>query len=216
MIQLTNLGFRLTKLVKPAAIALFPVVLVTLISCSSTSTPRIQTTSTSTYVPGVPGGTTVETRTLSAVVTEIDAPNRTVVMLTKDGKKTRVKCGPDVINFDQIRVDDHLIVTMTEQIVVALAGAAEADGEEGVTAVALAPKGAKPGGVIANATKLTATLIAIDLDNYQVTLQFPDGSTKTVTVRDDVDLARQKVGETVVIRITEVLALNVVQPDQKH
>jgi hypothetical protein len=46
-------------------------------------------------------------------------------------------------------------------------------------------------------------------DNHEATLRFEDGSTKTVAVRPDVDLGQRKVGETVVIRITEALAINV-------
>ena len=46
----------------------------------------------------------------------------------------------------------------------------------------------------------------------QATLQFEDGSTRTVAVRPDVDLGKRKVGDTVVLRLTEALAMRVEKP----
>lgn len=43
-------------------------------------------------------------------------------------------------------------------------------------------------------------------------LQFEDGSTRTVAVRPDVDLGKRKVGDRVVIRTTEALAITVRNP----
>jgi hypothetical protein len=59
---------------------------------------------------------------------------------------------------------------------------------------------------------VTATVTAIDLQSHKATLRFPDGSTRTVAVRRDVDLTKRHVGEEVVIRITEMLALDVQKP----
>lgn len=54
--------------------------------------------------------------------------------------------------------------------------------------------------------------MAIDAANRRATLQFEDGSTHTFAVRPDVDLAKRKVGDKVVIRLTEALALTVQKP----
>ena len=43
----------------------------------------------------------------------------------------------------------------------------------------------------------------------EVVATFEDGTTKTVAVRPDVDLSQRKVGDKVVIRATEALALTV-------
>jgi hypothetical protein len=151
----------------------------------------------------------VDTHKMTAKVTAIDTANRKVTLVTSDGEKTTVKCGPEVINFDQIRVGDQLKVTVAEELAVYMAkeGAAPSDGAAAL--VALAPKGAKPGGVVASTVQVTAKVTAIDLKHHKATLQFADGTTRTVTVRDDVDLTKRRVGEEVVIRTTEVLALEV-------
>jgi hypothetical protein len=78
--------------------------------------------------------------------------------------------------------------------------------------VELAPKGAKPGGVVAQTVQVTAKVTEIDLKHHKATLQFPDGTTKTVAVRKDVDLTQRAVGEEVVIRATEALAIQVKKP----
>jgi len=193
-------------------LALFPAALLALTSCSSNPPPP-ETSSATAYRPGVPGGVVVETHTLTAKVTDIEAAKREVTLVNSEGEKTTVKCGPDVINFDQIRVGDHLKVTVTDQLVAYLAdaGAGLKDGGAGV--VLLAPEGAKPGGVVANTVQVTAKVTAIDLRHHKATLQFPDGTTRTVAVRPDVDLTRRHVGEEVVLRITEMLAINVETPN---
>ena len=93
-----------------------------------------------------------------------------------------------------------------------MSGADETPTDGGAQLVALAPKGAKPGAIMAETTRITAKVAAIDTEHRKATLQFEDGSRRTVPVRDDVDLGKRKVGDTVVIRITESLAIQVARP----
>jgi hypothetical protein len=190
---------------------LLPAALLTLASCSSPPAPTSETTSSTSIEKGVPGGVVVETNKMTANVTAIDTASRTVTLATPDGRKTPVKCGPEIINFDQIRVGDQVKVTVTEELAVSMATEATPPAAGAMT-VALAPKGAKPGGVIAGTVQVTATISAIDLKNHKATLQFPDGSTHTVAVREDVDLTQRKVGEKVVIRTTGSMAISVEKP----
>jgi len=62
---------------------------------------------------------------------------------------------------------------------------------------------------MAETVQVTAKVTALDLKGHKATLQFPDGSTKTVAVRKDVDLTQQKLGEEVVVRCTEAVAITV-------
>jgi hypothetical protein len=201
------------KVLNSTTLALFPAALLTLTSCSSTSpTPAGETTSAASFQQGVPGGVVVATHKMTATVTGIDAANRKVTLVTPNGNKTTVKCGPEVINFDQIRVGDQLKVTVAEELAVSMAAEGAPPSDGGAVAVALAPKGAKPGGVVASTVQVTAKVTAIDLKHHKATLQFPDGATKTVAVRQDVDLTQRKVGEEVVIRVTEAVAISVQKP----
>ena len=128
------------------------------------------------------------------------------------GIKKTLKAGPEVINFEQIQVGDQLKVTATEELVVYVAGEGETPADGGAQLVALAPKGAKPGALMAETTRVTAKVTAIDSNQHKATLQFEDGTTRTVAVRPDVDLSKRKVGDSVVIRITEALAIQVAKP----
>ncbi len=199
--------------VKQLVLTLVPAAVIALASCSSTpSTPKVETTSAASFQQGVPGGVVVQTHQLTATVTGIDAARREVTVTTPDGQKILVECGPEVINFDQIRIGDHVKATVADQIVVQMAeeGAPPSDGA--ATVVTLAPKGVKPGAMTARTVQVTAKIAAIDLEHHQATLQFPDGGTKTVSVRQDVDLRQRKVGEAVVITVTELRAISVEQP----
>jgi hypothetical protein len=108
----------------------------------------------------------VDTFKMTATVTRIDADKRKVTLLTRDGKESTVKCGPEVINFDQIRVGDKLKIWVTQELAVAMgtAGASASDG--GADRVALAPKGAMPGGMMASTVQATAKVTAIDLKHH--------------------------------------------------
>jgi hypothetical protein len=76
----------------------------------------------------------------------------------------------------------------------------------------LTGKGAKPGGMMASTVQVAAKVTAIDLKHHKATLQLPYGSSKSFDVHPDVDLTQRKVGEEVVIRFTEALALSVEKP----
>jgi hypothetical protein len=120
--------------------------------------------------------------------------------------------GPETINFDQSRVGDTLKVEATAELVVQMAAPGQSAVDDSAGLVALAPKGAKPGGVIAETTQVIGTVTAIDQPTRTATLRFEDGSTKTFPVRSDVDLGKRKVGEKVVFRATEMVALSVQKP----
>jgi len=195
-------------------LAVLPAAMLVLTSCSSTPTPPppAESSAGGAYQEGVPGGVIVSTVKASARVTAIEKAERKLTLLGADGEKFNVTVGPEAVNFDQIRVGDLVNATVTEQLVVSLKDkdAPSVSGESGV--VMLAPKGAQPGGMMAGTTTVTAKVTAIDLKKRTATLRFEDGHTKTFHVRSDVDLSLRKVGEQVVFRVTDRVAINVEKP----
>jgi hypothetical protein len=189
---------------------LLPAAILPLASCSSE--PAGESTSVTAVQPGVPGGTMVNTYQVTATVTGIDRTTREVTLVTPDGAKTTVTCGPDVANFAQIQRGDQVKAMVTEQLVVFVRKPGEPSGDGAAAAVALAPIGAKPGVVMAQTQEITAKVEAIDLAHRKATLLFPDGTTKTFKVREDVDLTKQTVGSDVVFRTTEGVAISVEKP----
>lgn len=162
--------------------------------------------------PGVPGGSIVQTYELKATVTAVDQATRKVTLMDASGIKSTVKAGPEVANFDQIRIGDELKITAAQELIVSVTGEGEATSDGSDQVVAVAPQGAKPGAIMAETTQVTAKVTAINAEKHTATLQFEDGTTRTVAVRPDVDLSKRKVGDKVVIRITGALAIRVVKP----
>lgn len=184
-----------------------------LAGCSSTAYGPIDDKNhNATYEKGVPGGTVVETYRLDATVTEIDTPARKVSLLTKEGKKTTVKCPPEVVNFDQIHVGDNVRAVVTSELTVAMADASTPRVESATQTVALAPKGAKPGAFVTETQQYTAMITSLNLKKHQATLLFPDGSDRTFNVRKDVDLTQRKVGEQVTFQVAMAMAISIQKP----
>ena len=181
----------------------------TLALSSCSSTPEGKGEVVAAGQKGVPGGIIVETYQTTAKVTAIDATTRKVTLQMQDGKKTTFKAGPEVVNFPQIQVGDQVKARVTEELAVAMAKPGTQPDNGAAALVALAPVGAKPGGLMAETVQITAKITAINLKGHKATLQFPDGTTHTVAVRKDVDLTQRKVGEEVVIRCTEAIAITV-------
>ncbi len=192
------------------ALALTPAALLACASCSST--PKGQSSTEVTEARGT-GRTMVETHQATATVTAIDSATRHITLTSPDGTLTTIKAGPEVRNFDQIHVGDQVKTTMTEMLAVSLrpkGAPAPAGGE--TTTVTVAPKGAKPGVQKVETSEITAKITGLDTDKRMVRLQYPDGTSRTVKVRDDVDLAAVHMGDDVVMQYTESLAIHVEKP----
>ena len=186
---------------KLAALALLPAALLTFTSCSTPSGNEEITA-----LETADGAAIVDTIKTSATVTAIDGDKRKVTLALADGKRTTVKCGPEVVNFNQIQINDRLNVTITEELAVFLGNGAPPSAA-GAGAIALAPVGAKPGGVMADTVEITAKVTAIDAKHRKVTLSLPDGTSKKVKAGKQVNLSAVKIGDNVTVQHTESLAI---------
>ena len=205
---------HLTSTAGPTStLALLFAVLFTIAACATTTPPPPAQVNTATAVQeGVPGGVTVNSIEVTAKVTAIDTKNRKMTLLLPEGDKETVMVPPEAVNFDQISVGDLVKATLIEEVVVYLdeEGASIPDGY--AAGVAIAPKGAQPGGIVAETVKVTATVTAIDQTNRTATVRFDDGTIETLPVRDDIDLSKRKVGEKVVFIVTQMVALSLEKP----
>jgi Cu/Ag efflux protein CusF len=145
-------------------------------------------------------------------VTAVDSTKRAVTLKAEDGTTRTVKCSKDVVNFPQIKVGDNVTVGILESIAVVVRpkGAPPAAGERGT--VALAPVGAKPGGIVTNTTKISAKVEAVDAAAHTVTVKGPLGKERTFKVNPKVDLSALKTGDDIVLRVTDALAIDVTAP----
>jgi hypothetical protein len=160
-------------------------------------------------VEGIPGGAMIDTIAIQAKVLDIDYRKREVKLLIPGGQVVKTKVGPDAVNFDQVKKGDIVNAVITEEIVFQLVSAGTKIEDGAVVAAAIADKGQMPAGVAEAAVRITATIVKIDAKARTIKLKLEDGETKTLTVRDDVEMNTAKVGDKVVIDMFEAVAVSV-------
>jgi hypothetical protein len=180
--------------------------------CAAQTTSPAETTLKVTVEPGEAGGTIEQTTTILVTIDAVEAATRKITLSAEDGSKATFTAGPAIRNFDQLKAGDKFTATLLEKLVVYVRSDKPDKSAAYAAAMARAPKGAKPGGIIAEHYELVASVTSIDTDKRIATLQFSDGKTRTVAVRPDVDLSRYKVGDSVVIEATTALALLSAKP----
>lgn len=183
------------KIHKMMMLAMLATALLTFTSCSSTpESPPAVGTARITYAKGVPGGVLVQTMKIAATVAATDQAKRLATLQATDGKEFKVMIGREVANFDQIRVGDKVNAIVTQKVRITL------DDKEP------AASDSTPGNPAAEAMQLTARIMVINPEKRTVTLQFENGRTETVSIREDIDPSRHKVGDQITFRITEMVA----------
>jgi hypothetical protein len=147
---------------------------------------------------------------VTATVEKVDFAKRKVSVLFDDGKKKTLRADDSVRNLAQVKVGDHLTLTYADEIVILVGKTKETAGAAGADLVSVAPKGSKPGAVMAQTTSLTAKVLSVDPVKRRVVLEEPDGKNKTVKLSKKVsNLDQLKPGETIDMIVTEELVINV-------
>ncbi|MEI7705774.1 MAG: hypothetical protein WCK73_14390 [Deltaproteobacteria bacterium] len=146
---------------------------------------------------------------VTAKVTAIDAANRTVTLKGKNETDV-IKVGPEVKNFDQIKVGDTVVVTVSQGFVFTMQAPGAKDVKPAVDVQAdTAAKGQKPAGEAKAIIKATVTITKIDAKTRLVTMTGPEGRKFKVAAGPDIALEKLKVGDKVVAEYTEMVAVAV-------
>lgn len=191
-------------IIKLITLALLPAAILTLTSCAT-----MEGVEETTVIETADGAIIVDTFTTTATVTALDTAKRKVTLTSPGGSKSTYVAGPEIVNFPQIRVGDRVTATVTEEVAIYIGSGAPPSAMAG-TGVALAPVGAKPGGVMVDTAQVTVT--AVDAKNRNVTFQFPDGTTRKVKVGNKADLSSVRPGDNVIAQVSEGIALTVEKP----
>jgi hypothetical protein len=156
----------------------------------------------------------VDSVTCTAVVTAIDHEKRTATLRLPSGAEKSFEAGKELVNFDQVKVGDHLKVTFAESLAVQTRSPqspSDTKAPTGEATVALAPKGSMPAGVVAGTVEVTAKVVDIDQKARLATLS-ADGRSRTIHVGPNIDLSKVKAGDEVVFRYTRGVLLHVDRP----
>jgi len=184
--------------------------LLLVVSCASKLDDE-RNTSTA-YREGVPGGTWVESYRIPVTVAAIDPASRNVTLVASDNSRNTFTAGPDFSGFDQLRVGDQVQAAVARELVVFLRQHGPPPQADMSAAKELIKDDEQSGVLKADTVEKTAKVTAISPSQGEATLQFADGSTRTLTVRRDVNLFSFKAGEEVVIRTRSAVVLNLEKP----
>jgi hypothetical protein len=195
------------QIIKNTATILLAVAVLALTSCSSTKEKDGQSS-------GMRGGVVLDAVTGSATVTAVNAADRSVTLQRADGSSETVECGPEVRNFDQIKVGDQVTATATEEVAIVLVKGGMPPAAGTATAIVRSPAGAKPGGQIVHTIGFVAKVVSVDVDKRDVSLQLPDGTIKIVKVGADIDLKNVNAGDDVGVQLTRAFAISVTTPEK--
>lgn len=194
---------------------------VCLVACLSVAASALAgTTNASTTKPaGTPAAkssapahhTASSTGSVTATVVSVDQATRKVTLKGENGAEYSFTAEPSVKNLAQVKPGDIVTATYTESIGYVVKSGGQA-GMAASTAGSTAPAGEKPAATETNKMTVTVVVTAIDAAAQTVTVKGPQGNSHTVKVQDPANLEGVKVGDSVDITYTEVMAIKVHTP----
>lgn len=154
-----------------------------------------------------------ETVTATAKVVSVDKASRVVELRNEKGETMRVRCGPEVRNFDQITAGDTVRADYQKALAVALKKPEDASPDVTLDAAAgRAPVGAAPAAGVAAQVTSTVRIESVDQETHIVVFTTPGGSMQAVQVQrpEGLEFMRGlKKGDRVQITYSEAVALRV-------
>lgn len=146
---------------------------------------------------------------VSAKVEAIDKATRQVTLKGPEGKTLVVTAGPEVKNFDQIKVGDAVVARYVESLTLELkkGGAGVRERTESSGAAAAKP-GERPAGVAMREVRVTGDVIAVDAKKRTVKVKGPK-RTVELDVQDPEQFKLIKVGDQIEATFVEAVALSV-------
>jgi hypothetical protein len=162
---------------------------------------------------GAPGVVMADVVVINATVEAVDKDKRTVTLKGSGGRTVTLKVGPNAKNFDQIKVGDKVKGKFLDSVALFVRKAGTPADAAEMQAVSVAPRGQKPKAMTVDTVEISAKVEKIDYKKRLVTLKGPEGNTRTIKVDPRVKrLAEIKVGDDIVLRQTEALAIEVITP----
>jgi hypothetical protein len=154
--------------------------------------------------------TATQQYTVQAVVEAIDAPARRLTLRAPGGRIITMDVPPQVRNFPQIAVGDRVRADYRDAVAVSIRRPGTGAQIRDEKVVSLAPPGQAPAASSVRTVELTATVTAIDASQRLLTMRGPRGNERTIHVDPSVErLGDLKVGDAVVVRLTEAVVLAV-------
>ena len=162
--------------------------------------------------PGKAG--VAQTVKVTATITAIDKATRDVTLKGPQGNEVVVTAGPEVKNFDTMKVGDQVDAQYVEALTLELkkgGGMTVAKSEQG--GVLEAKPGQKPGGVAGRQVTIVADVVDVNPAKQSITLRGPKRTVELV-VPDPAQFKLVAKGDQVEAKYTQALAI-AVEPAKK-
>lgn len=122
-----------------------------------------------------------QTVTAHATIKAIDAGSRTLSLVGEKGHEFTAVAGPEVANFDRLKVGDRVDVKYVEALAVELhKGGGKAVARTDSAAADRNPAGSKPGGAAGRKVTVVGDVIAVDPTTRMVTVKGPQRTVEFV------------------------------------
>jgi Cu/Ag efflux protein CusF len=158
--------------------------------------------------------TAAQTVKATATITAIDKATRDITLKGPEGKEKTITAGPDVKNFDQLKVGDQVTVQYAEALTLELKkGGRQVVARTEQAGAAAAKPGEKPAGAVGRQMTVVADVVNVDTAKKLVTLKGPK-QTVELPVRDPEQLKLIAKGDQVEATFTQALAITV-EPAKK-
>jgi hypothetical protein len=184
---------------------------------TETTTPQglkvIQTSSRSKLPTGGLAGQESELAQMTATIDSIDKKGRVVTVKTQDNRLVSIKAGPDVRNLEQLKKGDTLELDYFEAVDFEVRQPTEEEKQIAgldIDVAARATEGEKPAGIVAGERVDILTVESIDKKKQLITLKAPEGYV-TVKAKYPQNLRMLKIGDTVVVKTSELFAVHTKQ-----
>ena len=165
---------------------------------------------TGTVAGSAPGKAGVaETVKVTATITAIDKATRDITLKGPKGNEVTLTAGPDVKNFDQLKVGDQVNVQYVEALTLELKkGGGMAVARTDSAGVAGAKPGDKPAGVVGRQVTIVADVVDVNPAKQSITLKGPN-RTVDLVVADPAQFKLIAKGDQVEAKYTQALAITV-------
>jgi hypothetical protein len=144
-----------------------------------------------------------------AVVTAIDPATRGLTLKNADGQTFDMIADKEVRNFDQIKVNDRVVVQYVRALTLELhkGGSTKPSGE--TSDVVRAKPGEKPGAAVGTRVVAMADVVDVNEKAKTISLRGPKGNVVVLDVQNPDHFKVVKKGDKVEVEYAEALAVNV-------
>ncbi|MBK9443596.1 MAG: hypothetical protein IPN53_20825 [Comamonadaceae bacterium] len=151
-----------------------------------------------------------------AVVQAIDLKKRLITLRLEDGWNTTVKVGPEVRNFDQVKVGDRLKSEYSDTLTVKVRRTAGLRCTEVENKVDRAALGQKPAAVATRKVHFVAGVVKVDTQAGTITVTGAKGNSFEVKLKSAKVLGKIKVGDQVEGTFRQVVSIGVLPAAAKY